>query len=130
MVLNPEVTVRSRGVMEKCSFCVQRLQAGKLEAKIQGTPLKDHHVSTACQSACRSGCITFGNLNDKESAIYQERYVNNKERLFYMLEQIHVLPNVSYLSKIRNTDMVMSTHDAKHNLDGDKAVDQVYQQHL
>lgn len=130
MVLNPEVTVRSRGVMEKCSFCVQRLQAGKLEAKKEGTPLKDHHVSTACQAACRSGCITFGNLNDKESAIYQERYVNNKERLFYMLEQIHILPNVSYLSKIRNTDVIMSTHDDKNKLEGDKAVDQIYQQHL
>jgi len=55
---------------------------------------------------------------------------NNKERLFYMLEQIHILPNVSYLSKIRNTDMVMSTHDDKHDLTGDKAVDQIYQQHL
>lgn len=108
MVLNPDVTVRSRGVMEKCSFCVQRLQDGKLQAKKEGNPLKDHHVSTACQAACASGCITFGNVNDKESAVFQERYVDNKERLFYMLEQIHVLPNVSYLSKIRNTDVVIS----------------------
>lgn len=130
MVLNPEVTVRSRGVMEKCSFCVQRLQSAKLDAKKEGVPLKDRHVTTACQSACGGGCITFGNLNDKESAIYKERYVDNKERLFYQLEQIHILPNVSYLSKIRNTNVIMSTHDDKNGLTGDKAVDQVYQQHL
>lgn len=120
MVLNPDVTVRSRGVMEKCSFCVQRLQEGKLKAKKEGTPLKDHHVTTACQSACGGGCITFGNLNDPESAIYQDRYVNNKERLFYMLEQIHVLPNVSYLSKIRNTEVLMAGSDK----------DEIYNQHL
>ncbi|RQO30175.1 [Fe-S]-binding protein [Taibaiella sp. KBW10] len=120
MVLNPDVTVRSRGVMEKCSFCVQRLQDGKLKAKKEGTPLKDHHVSTACQSACGGGCITFGNVNDKESAVFQDRYVNNKERLFYMLESIHVLPNVSYLSKIRNTDEVMNGSEK----------DEVYKQHI
>lgn len=130
MVLNPDVTVRSRGVMEKCSFCVQRLQEGKLKAKKEGTPLKDRHVTTACQAACSNGCITFGNLNDKESAVYQDRYVNNKERLFYMLEQLHILPNVSYLSKIRNADVVASTYDAKNGLSGKEALDQVYEKHL
>ena len=120
MVLNPDVTVRSRGVIEKCSFCVQRLQEGKLNAKKEGTPLKDRHVKTACQSACGNGCITFGNVNDKESAVYQERYVENKERLFYMLEYLHILPNVSYLSKIRNADVVMTGHEN----------DQVREQHL
>lgn len=120
MVLNPDVTVRSRGVMEKCSFCVQRLQDGKLTAKKEGTPLKDSHVKTACQAACSNGCITFGNVNDKESAVFQDRYVNNKERLFYMLEQIHTLPNVSYMSKIRNTDVVISATEK----------DEVYNQHI
>lgn len=120
MVLNPDVTVRSRGVMEKCSFCVQRLQEGKLTAKKEGNPLKDKHVKTACQAACANGCITFGNINDKESAVFQERFVNNKERLFYMLESIHVLPNVSYMSKIRNTDVVMNGSDK----------DEVYKKHI
>ena len=63
MVLNPDVTVRSRGVMEKCSFCVQRLQAGKLEAKKSGEPLKDGAVQTACQQACATGSIKFGNAS-------------------------------------------------------------------
>lgn len=108
MVLNPDVTVRGRGVMEKCSFCVQRLQAGKLQAKLEGRPLKDSDISTACQKACAGNCFTFGNVNDPESEIHQERYKNNKERLFYVLEYTHVLPNVSYMSKIRNTDTILA----------------------
>jgi len=107
MVLNPDVTVRSRGVMEKCSFCVQRLQAGKLDAKKEGHPLKDGAVKTACQQACASGCIKFGNVNDPESEIAQIRK-NDKERVFYVLEQLHVLPNVNYLAKIRNADKVVA----------------------
>lgn len=111
MVLNPDVTVRSRGVMEKCSFCVQRLQDAKLTAKKEGTPLKDHHVTTACQKACGGDCFTFGNVNDPESEIYKQRYVDNKERVFYVLEQLHVLPNVNYLSKIRNTNTIVAGSD-------------------
>ncbi len=120
MVLNPDVTVRSRGVMEKCSFCVQRLQEGKLAAKKEGIPLEDRHVSTACQRACAGDCITFGNVNDKESAIYKVRYEDNKERVFYMLESLHVLPNVSYLSKIRNTNEIVAGTEN----------DQLYHQHI
>lgn len=121
MVLNPDVTVRSRGVMEKCTFCVQRLQEGKLAAKLAGEPINDRHISTACQKACASDCITFGNINDIDSAIYKERYVDNKERVFYVLEQLHILPNVSYLSKIRNTDNIVA---------GKKDEDLIYEQHI
>lgn len=103
MVLNPDVTVRSRGVIEKCSFCVQRLQAGKLEAKKQGRPVKDGEIKTACQQACASGAIIFGDANDKESVVRKERE-HNPLRMYYALEQIHVLPNVNYLAKVRNTD--------------------------
>lgn len=108
MVLNPDVTVRSRGVMEKCSFCVQRTQAGKLKAKKEGRPLKsgennEWDVMSACQQACPTNAITFGNLNDSKSAIYQER-VQNPGRLFYVLEQLHTMPSVNYLAKVRNTD--------------------------
>lgn len=120
MVLNPDVTVRSRGVMEKCSFCVQRLQDAKLLAKREGHPMKDGAAKTACQVACASDCITFGNVNDKESAIYKVRYEDNKERVFYMLEQLHVLPNVNYLSKIRNTNEIIAG----------KKEDGLYQQHI
>lgn len=111
MVLNPDVTVRSRGVMEKCSFCVQRLQDAKLVAKKEGHPMKDGTAKTACQVACASNCITFGNVNDTESEIYKLRYQDNKERVFYVLEQLHVLPNVNYLSKIRNTNTIMAGSD-------------------
>ena len=109
MVLNPDVTVRARGVIEKCSFCVQRLQEGKLKAKKDGRPLEDADVKTACQQACAADAIVFGNANNSKSAIAKER-VDNKNRLFYVLEQIHVLPNINYLAKVRNTDM-LSGHE-------------------
>jgi molybdopterin-containing oxidoreductase family iron-sulfur binding subunit len=102
MVLNPDVTVRSRGVMEKCSFCVQRLQDSKLEAKKQQDPSLVRNVKVACAQACPSDCITFGNINDKESDVYKARADENRN--FYVLEQLHVLPNVSYLAKVRNTE--------------------------
>jgi molybdopterin-containing oxidoreductase family iron-sulfur binding subunit len=106
MVLNPDVTVRSRGVMEKCSFCVQRLQEGKLKAKKADRPLKDmEDVRTACQQACPTQAIVFGNANDKESLITRTRE-DNEGRLFYALEELHVLPNVNYLAKVRNTDKI------------------------
>jgi molybdopterin-containing oxidoreductase family iron-sulfur binding subunit len=107
MVLNPDVTVRSRGVMEKCSFCVQRLQEGKLAAKKDNRPLRDGEVRTACQQACPTEAIVFGNVNDKNSAVYKLRHQQQMERKYYVLEEIHSLPNVNYLSKIRNTDEVV-----------------------
>jgi len=104
MVLNPDVTVRSRGVMEKCSFCVQRLQEGKLKAKKENRTLTDSDAKTACQQACAADAIVFGNVNSKDSQVTKVRS-ENFGRLFYSLEQLHVLPNVSYLAKIRNTDV-------------------------
>ncbi len=69
MVLNPDVTVRARGVIEKCSMCVQQIQAGKLEAKKAGTPVQDGAIETACSAACGTGAIVFGDLNDKKSKV-------------------------------------------------------------
>ncbi len=103
MVLNPDVTVRSRGVIEKCSFCVQRLQAAKLDAKKGNRMLQDGDAKTACQTACPTNAIVFGNAYDKTSAISKIRE-ENKQRSFHVLEQLHVLPNISYMAKIRNTD--------------------------
>jgi molybdopterin-containing oxidoreductase family iron-sulfur binding subunit len=104
MVLNPDVTVRSRGVIEKCSFCVQRLQESKLNAKKAEDPSLVRNVKTACMQACPTNAISFGNVNDKESDVYKIRNVEQKHRNFYVMEQLHVLPNVSYLAKVRNTD--------------------------
>ncbi len=103
MVLNPDVTVRSRGVIEKCSFCVQKLQAAKLDAKKENRMLKDGDAKTACQTACPSNAIVFGNAHDKESELSKVRN-DNPQRSFHVLEQLHVLPNITYLAKVRNTD--------------------------
>jgi MoCo/4Fe-4S cofactor protein with predicted Tat translocation signal len=118
MVLNPDVTVRSRGVMEKCSFCVQRIQAGKLNAKKERRPLKDGEVVTACQASCSTGAIVFGDLNNPESKVskllkirplFPDRpHVNDKQadnpRAYSVLEEIDVRPNIFYLAKVRNKD--------------------------
>jgi len=112
MVLNPDVTVRSRGVIEKCSFCVQNLQEAKLNAKKEGRVMADGEAKVACATACASDCIVFGDYNDKNSRVRKMRE-ENPLRLFYVLEQIHVLPNVSYLAKVRNTDEL--EEDAHHH---------------
>lgn len=104
MVLNPDVVVRSRGVMEKCSFCVQRLQDAKLAAKKEGRPIRDGEAKTACQQACAADAIVFGNVNDKESRIHQIRTQEQQDRLYYVLEETHTLPSINYLAKIRNKD--------------------------
>jgi molybdopterin-containing oxidoreductase family iron-sulfur binding subunit len=103
MVLNPDVTVRSRGVIEKCSFCIQRLQESKLKAKKESRPLADSDIKVACQQACPTEAIVFGNANDSHSAISISRK-ENPNRQFYVLEQLHVLPNVTYLAKVRNIE--------------------------
>lgn len=112
MVLNPDVTVRGRGVIEKCSFCVQRLQENKLEAKKQQNPVLVRNVKTACMQACPTNAINFGNVNDKESDVSKARA--DESRNFYVLEQLHVLPNVSYLAKIRNTDRHIGHEEEVH----------------
>jgi molybdopterin-containing oxidoreductase family iron-sulfur binding subunit len=118
MVLNPDVTVRSRGVMEKCSFCVQRIQLGKLNAKKERRKLKDGEVETACQTACSTGAIVFGDINNPESKISKllqikpadEKHPHRVDKLtgnpraYQVLEEIGVKPNIWYLTKIRNKD--------------------------
>ncbi len=121
MVLNPDVTVRSRGVMEKCSFCVQRLQGAKATAKKQGRLMKDGEAKVACQQACPTDAIVFGNVNDRESAIFKLRYEDQKERVFHVLEEIHTLPNINYLSKIRNASEVMSRDPEEASHGSEKA---------
>jgi len=102
MVLNPDVVVRSRGVMEKCSMCVQRIQGGKLDAKKAERKLKDGEIKTACQQSCPTNAIIFGDLNDEESAVAVLR--KEDERNFYVLEEIGTKPALSYLTKVRNCE--------------------------
>lgn len=99
MVLNPDVTIRAKGVIEKCSMCVQRIQEGKLKAKLEGRPVKDGDIKTACQQTCPSGAILFGDLNDTHSDLFK---LASSDRNYHLLEEIHTLPSVSYLTKIRN----------------------------
>jgi molybdopterin-containing oxidoreductase family iron-sulfur binding subunit len=101
MVLNPDVVVRSRGVMEKCSFCVQRIQAGKLEAKKAGRPVVDGDVVSAGADACPTNAIQFGDVNDKNSTVAHNIA---DDRSYNMLEEIGVKPNVWYMTKVRNID--------------------------
>ncbi len=103
MVLNPDVTVRTRGVMEKCSMCVQRIQAGKLKAKKDGEALVDGAIKTACQTACAAGAIHFGDLNNEASSVSA---IRADERNFFMLEEVGVKPTVSYLVKVRNEESI------------------------
>ncbi len=118
MVLNPDVTVRSRGVMEKCSFCVQRIQAGKLAARRERRKVKDGEIITACQASCTSGAIVFGDMNDKDSHISKLLQITRNEkrpnssdkqignpRAYRVLEEIGVKPNIFYLTKIKNKDL-------------------------
>jgi MoCo/4Fe-4S cofactor protein with predicted Tat translocation signal len=125
MVLNPDVTVRSRGVIEKCSFCVQRLQETKLNAKKAGDPSLVRNVKTACMQACPTNAISFGNVNDKESDVYKIRHVEQKHRSFYVMEQLHTLPNVSYLAKIKNTDRNVAAVIEEHGERKDEAKKEV-----
>ncbi|MCB2378203.1 TAT-variant-translocated molybdopterin oxidoreductase [Hymenobacter sp. BT635] len=104
MVLNPDVTVRARGVMEKCSFCVQRIQLGKLEAKKQKRRPKDGEVVTACAQSCPTQAIVFGDMRDPESQISKIMRREDGERGFHVLDAINVQPNITYLTKIRNTE--------------------------
>jgi molybdopterin-containing oxidoreductase family iron-sulfur binding subunit len=100
MVLNPDVTVRMRGVMEKCNFCVQRVQLGKLDAKKEQRALKDGDIKTACQQTCPANAIVFGDMNDPESNI--SKLMGNK-RSYTILTDLNTRPNISYMSKVRST---------------------------
>ncbi len=99
MVLNPDVTVRTRGVMEKCSFCVQRIQEGKLEAKKEGRPVVDGDVTSACSDACPTNAITVGDWNDLQSML---RKSADDKRSYQALEEVGVKPNVWFKVKVRN----------------------------
>ena len=101
MVLNPDVVVRSRGVMEKCSMCIQMTQATILKAKKEGRPVKDGEFQTACSNACSTGAMVFGDVNDSESKV---SHVKEDDRTFHLLEFVGTRPNVFYQLDVRNTN--------------------------
>jgi MoCo/4Fe-4S cofactor protein with predicted Tat translocation signal len=99
MAANPDVTVRSRGVMEKCTYCVQRIQAAKIDAKMAERPLADGNVRTACQQTCPTQAITFGDIRDPKSQV-NERKANSRD--YVLLAELGNRPRTSYLARIRN----------------------------
>lgn len=105
MVLNPDVTVRSRGVIEKCSMCVQRIQGGKLAAKKEKRRPVDGEIETACSQSCPTGAIVFGDMLDPNSRVSKALERESEGRAFHVLEEINVRPQISYLTKIRNKDL-------------------------
>jgi MoCo/4Fe-4S cofactor protein with predicted Tat translocation signal len=101
LALNPDVTVRTRGVMEKCTFCVHRIKATKMQAKLEKRELKDGEVTTACAQACPTEAIIFGDMNDPNSRVAQ---MFKDPRGYALLEEFHAAPNIRYMAKIRNDD--------------------------
>jgi len=100
MVLNPDVVVRSRGVMEKCSFCIQKTQFTILNAKKEGRPVADGEFQTACSSACPSGSLVFGDVNEEISKV---AHLSHDDRSFKLLDFVGTKPNVFYQLKVKNT---------------------------
>ncbi|TWT78193.1 Tetrathionate reductase subunit B precursor [Posidoniimonas polymericola] len=99
LVMNPEVTIRHRGVMEKCTYCTQRISHARIDAKVEGREMVDGDVVTACQEACPTRAIEFGDLNDKDSKVAQ---AHASGRAYGMLDGLHLRPRTQYLARIRN----------------------------
>lgn len=116
MALNPSVGVRTRGVMEKCTFCVQRIHEAKTTARNEKRALKDGDVKTACQTSCPTGGIVFGDLNDPNSEVSK---IYKSQRAYALLEEWHAAPSVRYLSKIRNNDKETAGHHSGHGQQGE-----------
>ena len=111
MLLNPDVTVRTRGVMEKCTFCIQRIRGAHHEAKKKGRPIADGEITTACEQTCPANAITFGDLNDPESRISK---LAHSDRAYKVLDELNNEPNISYQALIRNKKKTEEDESEEH----------------
>jgi molybdopterin-containing oxidoreductase family iron-sulfur binding subunit len=108
---NPDVSVRSRGVMEKCSYCIQRITAARIEADKENRPIRDGEIVTACQQACPASAITFGNLNDKTSKIAKLRA---DERTYQVLADQNTRPRTTYIAEVLNLNSELEEAPVLH----------------
>lgn len=111
LVMNPEVSVRSRGVMEKCSYCVQRIQNTKIKARNEGNrPIGPNEVTTACQDACPTDAILFGDLNNEKSDVHA---AHKSPRSYTMLEELNIIPRTKYMARVRNPHPALKPKEEK-----------------
>jgi molybdopterin-containing oxidoreductase family iron-sulfur binding subunit len=99
LMRNPNVTVRSRGVMEKCTYCVQRINAARIRAKKENRPIRDGEVKTACQAVCPTDAIVFGNIEDKESQVAR---LKQSPLNYELLGELYTQPRTTYLARLKN----------------------------
>jgi molybdopterin-containing oxidoreductase family iron-sulfur binding subunit len=104
LMRNPEVTIRSRGVMEKCTYCTQRIAAARIEAEKDGRAIRDGEVVTACQSACPTNVFSFGDTHDKESAVFRSK---QDPRNYNLLNELNTQPRTTYLAELKNQNREM-----------------------
>ena len=107
LMRNPDVSVRSRGVMEKCTYCVQRIQNAKIQAELEDRHVRDGEIVTACQAVCPTDVIVFGNINDPNSRVSK---IKNDERHYGLLEELNTKPRTSYLSHLKNPNPEITEH--------------------
>jgi molybdopterin-containing oxidoreductase family iron-sulfur binding subunit len=111
LMRNPDVSVRSRGVMEKCSYCVQRISAAKIDADKENRNIRDGEIKTACQQACPASAITFGNINDKQSAVTALRADG---RSYQVLGDQNTRPRTTYVAAVLNTNQELEATPVEH----------------
>ena len=115
LAMNPSVSVRSRGVMEKCTYCVQRIQEAKIDASNEGRIVGGDEVETACQAACPPKAITFGDLNQPDSQVAKAQA---GPRAYAMLQEINIKPRTQYLARVTNPNPALTPHSRDYHPPG------------